>query len=191
MGYKYPEGLLRALLRSARGISYHRLVSPRTAAALTKLPNAVRRVSYLSCTRPLLPAHTGRLAIETGRRKYVKAQNKKRATPKRQIAILGGGITGLTAAHYLARNAKNAHITLYEASDRLGGWIDGKTTKVEIDGESTEVLMQRGPRMLRSGATTYKYDDLVLYDVVSHSATRDFRSCLFPFPNTFMQRAID
>lgn len=72
-------------------------------------------------------------------------------------------MTGLTAAHYLARNAKDAHITLYEKSPVLGGWVNAKS-EPDID-----VLMQSGPRMLRSGASSARYDDLVLYDVVSFS----------------------
>lgn len=39
----------------------------------------------------------------------------------KQIAIIGGGITGLAAAYY-AKQA-GAHVTLYEANDRLGGKI--------------------------------------------------------------------
>ena len=102
-------------------------------------------------------------------------------TPKKQVAVLGGGITGLTTAHYLARYAGNEiHVTLYEASDRLGGWIDGSSVSSAGsagegggegedggDGGAGEVLFQHGPRVLRSGISSNKYDDLVLYDVVS------------------------
>ncbi|KAI0452734.1 hypothetical protein F5B21DRAFT_515833 [Xylaria acuta] len=90
-------------------------------------------------------------------------------TSRREIAVLGAGITGLTAAHYLARHAKDAHITIYEASDRPGGWI--KADRVEVEGEQGQqghVLLQKGPRMLRSGSTSTKYDDLVLYDVLAN-----------------------
>ncbi|KAI0843051.1 Protoporphyrinogen oxidase [Hypoxylon sp. FL0890] len=91
------------------------------------------------------------------------AQNAK----PRDIAILGGGITGLTAAHYLARHAPNAKITLYEGSGRLGGWIHGKLAKTG-DGKHDKVLFQRGPRTLRSGRGSVKYDDLIFYDVVAN-----------------------
>jgi protoporphyrinogen oxidase len=36
-----------------------------------------------------------------------------------RVAVVGGGIAGLTAAHFLAR--AGARVTLYEASDQLGG----------------------------------------------------------------------
>lgn len=38
-------------------------------------------------------------------------------------AIVGGGISGLTAAYTLSRNHPDINITLYEAADRLGGVI--------------------------------------------------------------------
>jgi oxygen-dependent protoporphyrinogen oxidase len=38
------------------------------------------------------------------------------------VAIIGGGITGLTAAFYLQR--KGFPVTLYESSDRVGGVIE-------------------------------------------------------------------
>lgn len=83
--------------------------------------------------------------------------------PKREIAILGGGLTGLTAAHYLARHAPDAQITLFEAGTGLGGWVHGAVE----DTPQGKVVMQSGPRMIRSAKTANRYDDLVFYDVVS------------------------
>ncbi|KAI0102953.1 hypothetical protein GGR51DRAFT_550215 [Nemania sp. FL0031] len=89
-------------------------------------------------------------------------------TKPREIAVLGAGITGLTAAHYLARYAGNARITIYEASDRAGGWIRADRVLVEDDrGQLGHVMFQSGPRMLRSSRSSMKYDDLVLFDVLA------------------------
>ncbi|KAJ4433890.1 hypothetical protein ANN_16203 [Periplaneta americana] len=55
--------------------------------------------------------------------------------------ILGGGIGGLSAAHYL-QNITTKHITLIEASNRLGGWV--KTTKT-----SKGFIFEHGPRTVR------------------------------------------
>jgi hypothetical protein len=63
----------------------------------------------------------------------------------RNIAILGGGITGLTTAFQLARTIPNAKITLFEKSNRLGGWLDSEV--LQVDGG--EVLFEWGPRSLR------------------------------------------
>jgi len=40
-----------------------------------------------------------------------------------RIAVLGGGISGLTAAYRLRQLLPQAHLELYEASDRLGGML--------------------------------------------------------------------
>ena len=37
------------------------------------------------------------------------------------LAIIGGGITGLSAAFYAVRRKPDVHVTVYEASERLGG----------------------------------------------------------------------
>lgn len=63
----------------------------------------------------------------------------------RNIAILGGGITGLSAAHYLARELPTAKITIYDSSDRLGGWLQSK----RVDVGNGNVLFESGPRTLR------------------------------------------
>ena len=36
-----------------------------------------------------------------------------------KVAVIGGGVSGLASAHYLAR--QGWQVDLYEASDRLGG----------------------------------------------------------------------
>lgn len=64
------------------------------------------------------------------------------------IAVLGGGITGLSTAYYLSREFPNAKITLYEGSERLGGWL--RSTPVEVEGGT--VLFEGGPRTLRPSA---------------------------------------
>ena len=43
--------------------------------------------------------------------------------PPRRIAVIGGGITGLAAAHRLQELAPQTEVALFEASDRLGGVI--------------------------------------------------------------------
>lgn len=65
-------------------------------------------------------------------------------SPK-EIAVLGGGITGLASAFYLTHELPNAKITLYEASDTLGGWL--RTKHVDVEGGT--ILFEQGPRTLR------------------------------------------
>jgi len=61
------------------------------------------------------------------------------------IAVLGGGITGLTTAYYLSRSLPTAKITLLEASPRLGGWLHSKS----VDIGTGKVVFEQGPRNLR------------------------------------------
>nr|QIA61821.1 protoporphyrinogen oxidase [Halichondria panicea]QIZ30884.1 protoporphyrinogen oxidase [Halichondria panicea] len=73
----------------------------------------------------------------------------------RRIAVLGGGISGLTAAWNLASrgSAGALEVVLYEASSRVGGWMKTHTT-------SQGAVFECGPRSLRvtghSAKTTMK-----------------------------------
>ncbi|KAI8346169.1 protoporphyrinogen oxidase [Blakeslea trispora] len=93
------------------------------------------------------------------------------------VAVLGGGISGLSAAYYLARLApKTTKITLIEGKNRLGGWIKSRrvapgkyTSQTELPPTSTEknsVLFEGGPRTLRpkgAGGT-------VMLEMIQHLA---------------------
>lgn len=60
-----------------------------------------------------------------------------------RFAVLGGGISGLSAAYFLAkRHADPSKITLIEASSRLGGWMHSIRSN---DG----AIFEQGPRSLR------------------------------------------
>ncbi|KAF2746969.1 Protoporphyrinogen oxidase [Sporormia fimetaria CBS 119925] len=72
------------------------------------------------------------------------ASDAQTSYPKR-IAIVGGGIAGLSAAHFINREFPKSQITLYEAQDDVGGWIQSR--KVQVDGG--EVIFEYGPHTLR------------------------------------------
>lgn len=77
---------------------------------------------------------------------FAAAQNGQGGErPETRIAVLGGGITGLSTAHYLTKELPNAKITVYEGGDRLGGWLKSKY----VDVGSGKVLFEQGPRTLR------------------------------------------
>ncbi|KAI1488818.1 hypothetical protein F5X96DRAFT_680192 [Biscogniauxia mediterranea] len=165
--------VLVTFLRSAYNNARHGHLQSTQPAS--KLP-AMRRLSTMPASSMALLRLAGARAPGRGLTRVAIAQGRRHAYatvaptgdktdasdgPPREVAILGGGITGLTTAYYLARHAKNTHITIYEASDRLGGWIDSEPAPFDEG-----VLIHRGPRMLRSGGSSTKYDDLVLYDVI-------------------------
>jgi oxygen-dependent protoporphyrinogen oxidase len=66
----------------------------------------------------------------------------------RTIAVVGGGLAGLTAAYYLSRALPDARITLIEASDRTGGWIKS----IPVHTEHGETVFEAGPRSVRPKA---------------------------------------
>ena len=43
-----------------------------------------------------------------------------RSTSPRRVAIIGGGVSGLSAAWHLHQNVPNIQVELFEAEDRLG-----------------------------------------------------------------------
>ncbi|EGP86679.1 uncharacterized protein MYCGRDRAFT_43963 [Zymoseptoria tritici IPO323] len=95
-------------------------------------PAVARRIT------PLVPSQC---LLQTHRSRTYSAE----AAPSHDVAVLGGGITGLAAAHYVTREHPRAKVTLYEASDRVGGWVSSKRADVH-DGT---VLFEGGPRTLR------------------------------------------
>ncbi|KAK4991889.1 oxygen-dependent protoporphyrinogen oxidase [Elasticomyces elasticus] len=61
------------------------------------------------------------------------------------VAILGGGITGIASAYYLSKALPATKITIYETGPRMGGWLSSK--RLETEGGS--ILFEAGPRTLR------------------------------------------
>ncbi|KAI1501796.1 hypothetical protein F5X99DRAFT_381717 [Biscogniauxia marginata] len=175
MTYRRREEVFITLLRSVYSNTSHGpLRVPRPA---TKLPS-MRRLSTLLVANAALQRSIGSRELSRRSARIARGRRQSYATIKasdgttRNIAILGGGITGLTTAHYLVRHATNVHITIYEAANRLGGWIDAEHVSLG-KGNRSDVLLQRGPRMLRSGNSSIKYDDLVLYDVIANLELKD------------------
>lgn len=90
-------------------------------------------------------------------------------TEPRDFAVLGGGITGLATAYYLTQEKPHAKITLYEGSERLGGWLH--STAVDVGNGS--VVFEQGPRTLRpslpSGLVTLNMARAFYRWVLSHA----------------------
>lgn len=84
----------------------------------------------------------------------------KRQDPT-DVAVLGGGITGLASAYYLSNEFPNARIVLFEGSSRLGGWV--KSERVDVG--NGNVVFEQGPRNLRPSIP----NGLVTLDLVGAS----------------------
>lgn len=73
------------------------------------------------------------------------------------VAILGGGISGLSTAYYLSKSSPKTKILLIEGSKRLGGWIRSERVSPGFHSsvpssptqEPHNVLFEVGPRSLR------------------------------------------
>ncbi|KAI9271380.1 protoporphyrinogen oxidase [Sporodiniella umbellata] len=79
--------------------------------------------------------------------------------------VLGGGISGLSAAYYLARMAPSTtKITLIEGKKRLGGWIESCRVKASDDHQKDPILFEAGPRTLRPEGT----NGAVLLEMIRH-----------------------
>ena len=63
------------------------------------------------------------------------------------IAILGGGLTGLSSAYHLSRRFPTSKIILLERQARLGGWV--RSNRIELPQIGASVLLEAGPRTLR------------------------------------------
>lgn len=65
----------------------------------------------------------------------------------KKVLIIGGGITGLSAAWFIKKKNPHAQITLFEKENRLGGWIRSSTER--------GFFFEKGPRTFRKGSSPH------------------------------------
>ena len=115
-----------------------------------------------SSTRP-------RAAVHHCRASCLERRTYAQLTDGNRVAVVGGGLTGLTTAYYLAKKLPaTTNITLFEGSSRLGGWVKTEEHKVDFGEERQGIItFERGPRTMSSLIkNNWRFDDLVIYDVV-------------------------
>ena len=72
--------------------------------------------------------------------------------PPTSFTVVGGGITGLSAAFHLSRRLTRSgiRINLIDRSQRTGGWVHSERVHLKDGkGHEAEVLVESGPRTLR------------------------------------------
>ena len=69
-----------------------------------------------------------------------------------RIAILGGGLTGLSAAFHLSRRFPKNLVTLIEKQPKLGGWVRSERVEVQSQNGTETIILEGGPRTLRPNA---------------------------------------
>ncbi|CDK24949.1 unnamed protein product [Kuraishia capsulata CBS 1993] len=63
-----------------------------------------------------------------------------------KVAVIGSGISGLSFAYYLSKLRPDVKVSVFEATDRVGGYI--RTTKHSQSG----LMLEKGPRTLRGAS---------------------------------------
>lgn len=68
----------------------------------------------------------------------------------KSIAVLGAGISGLSAAFHLSRRFPQTSIIVFEKTGRAGGWVKSRRVDV-VDSiqNSSSICLEAGPRTLR------------------------------------------
>ncbi|KAI4713813.1 hypothetical protein J4E89_001261 [Alternaria sp. Ai002NY15] len=126
-------------------------VSQKTLKTVAARPAlASHTPSSLHPCRPLL-ASSQRLLLRSTAQCAVRYQS---SYPER-IAILGGGIAGLTSAHFIAKEFPQTKVVVFEAGKDTGGWIKSRRVDVvDSEGKNGNVLFELGPRTLRNATVT-------------------------------------
>ena len=73
---------------------------------------------------------------------YSILKESVRLMEKKNILILGAGISGLSAAYYLTKKDPSCHVTILEKQERAGGWIKSS----ELNG----FFFEMGPRIFKA-----------------------------------------
>jgi uncharacterized protein with NAD-binding domain and iron-sulfur cluster len=79
----------------------------------------------------------------------------------KSIAILGGGLSGLSSAFHLSRRFPTTKLTLIEKQTRLGGWVRSQRVTIK---EKASILLEAGPRTLRPNSKSVL--ELVMYSIL-------------------------
>lgn len=170
-----PIGASRASLSSRLYLSASRptrLVLQSSRSCVTQQRSLYSRCSLLThaatCeTRSQRPVHS---SASLKSRSYATEAEQGVGDGVRlpkDIAVLGGGLTGLTTAYYLTRFHPDANITVYEAADRLGGWVDTERLDVKTqDGKHATISFERGARTIAPQTSMSRWEDFVFFDLV-------------------------
>jgi protoporphyrinogen/coproporphyrinogen III oxidase len=121
----------------------NRLMCTRGRVGVVGHAAMLRRGHWLSCPRSLYRPTAPSASLLATRRHNSSAPET--SFTENNVAVLGGGISGLACAYYLTKELPTAKVTVYEAADRIGGWLYSERVPVQ----GGDVLLEAGPRTLR------------------------------------------
>lgn len=104
---------------------------------------------------------------------------------RRRIAIVGGGITGLAAAHRVATLAPDVEVALFEASDRVGGILQTDRRDGYLIEHSADSLVTNVPWGLELCRELGIADTLLPTEPSRRKAMVVFEGKLVPVPTGF------
>jgi oxygen-dependent protoporphyrinogen oxidase len=112
-----------------------------------------------------------------------------RPTHRRRVAVIGGGVSGLAAAHRVAQDLPDAEVLVLEASTRLGGSLHRAEVGGVVVDVGAEAMLNRRPEAVDLAAEVGLGPDLV--HPATTSANLWSRGRLVPMPRTMMGVPLD
>ncbi len=111
--------------------------------------------------------------------------NQQHQTQPKRIAVIGGGISGLAAAHRLVELEPSAEVKLFESSDRVGGVLDTIHRDGFLIERSADMFTTKDPWALDLCRRVGLEDELINTNEAFRRAFVVHRSKLVPVPEGF------
>jgi oxygen-dependent protoporphyrinogen oxidase len=133
----------------------------------------------------MVAASLVRKAANLGYSSWMSADLLPNRSKSPRVAVIGGGVSGLSAAYYLRKNSPGIDIVLYESSDRLGGVIQTLHTEqsiVELGADNFATLI---PDALQLSRDIGIESELIKPNSEHRLARIVSRGRVLPIPNGF------
>jgi oxygen-dependent protoporphyrinogen oxidase len=106
-----------------------------------------------------------------------------------RIAVVGGGVSGLAAAHRITQELPDAYVVVLEASSRLGGSLHRAEVGGVMVDVGAEAMLNRRPEAVSLAAEVGLEEDLVHPATITANLWN--RGRLVPMPRTMMGVPLD
>ena len=107
------------------------------------------------------------------------------AGDRRRIAVIGGGISGLAAAHALVELSASLDVRLFEAADRLGGVLDTRHEEGYLIEQSADMLASEPGSAVELCERIGLGEELIATNPQHRRALVVRRGRLYPVPEGF------
>ncbi len=111
--------------------------------------------------------------------------SKPASSPPRRVAVVGGGITGLAAAHRLLELDGSLQVRLFEASDRLGGVLQTERVDGFLVERASDMFITNVPWATDLCRRIGLEDQLISTNEAQRRAFVVRRGRLYPVPEGF------